>query len=98
MRLARGISAFMQESEEFELLPRGRDMEDVHIIVLFRARDEMVNKGLVKRVQDDRRVYVSGTMWEGRPACRIAVATWKVDLERDLELVTTVLKAVVQQT
>lgn len=103
VRLARAVSEFLASSEGYELLAQGPDsgnevvndrasFEDTHIIVLFRARDETLNDELVKRINSTRKMYVSGTKWDGRPACRIAVSTWKVDVERDLELIRGVLK------
>ena len=98
VRLTRAISKFIDESEEYESLPRQQretqDHTDVHVIVIFRAKDENVNAELVKRINATRKMYVSGTKWEGLPACRIAVSTWKVDVERDLELIIGVLKGV----
>jgi glutamate/tyrosine decarboxylase-like PLP-dependent enzyme len=67
---------------------------DTYIIILFRARDEKINTELVKRINATRKMYVSGTKWDGKPACRIAVSTWKVEVERDLGLVTGVLEEV----
>lgn len=99
VRLARGVSKFLSESEEFELLPSSRmtgdrAFDDVHIIVIFRAKNEDINANLVKRINATRKVYVSGTKWEGKPACRIAVSTWKVDVDRDLNLIRDVLGSV----
>lgn len=74
----------------------GSGFEDTHIIVLMRARDEGVNRGLVERINRMRKIYVSGTKWEGRDAVRIAVCTWKVEVERDLELVRGVLEGVLR--
>ncbi|OWP05124.1 hypothetical protein B2J93_5642 [Marssonina coronariae] len=97
VRLARGIAEFLSGSEDFELLPSQPSSDgnyaDVHIIVIFRARDEAVNAELVKRVNGTNKIYVSGTKWDGKPACRIAVSTWRVDVERDLDLVKEVLRA-----
>ncbi|KAK6584120.1 hypothetical protein PZA11_003850 [Diplocarpon coronariae] len=97
VRLARGIAEFLSGSEDFELLPSQPSSDgnyaDVHIIVIFRARDEAVNAELVKRVNGTNKIYVSGTKWDGKPACRIAVSTWRVDVERDLDLVKKVLRA-----
>lgn len=100
VRLARGISRFLKESEDFELLaslPVGKDENfgDVHIIVLFRAKNIELNQELVRRVNATSKMYISGTEWNGKPACRIAVSTWKVDVCRDLELVKAVLEEVV---
>lgn len=69
---------------------------NTHIIVLFRAEDDKINTELVNRINATRRMYVSGTKWEGKPACRIAISTWKVDIVRDLKLVTGVLEQVLK--
>ncbi|KAJ4359428.1 hypothetical protein N0V95_002175 [Ascochyta clinopodiicola] len=97
--LSRGIAEFISSSEDFELLPvRGEDVDDVleriYIIVLFRAKNETLNQQLVDRIKASRRIYVSGTSWEGRPACRFAVSNWMVDVDRDLPVVTQVLQDV----
>lgn len=52
----------------------------------------MVNDDLAKRINASRKIYVSGTKWDGRAACRIAVSTWKVDVERDFGRVKEVLE------
>ena len=67
---------------------------DIHISVLFRVKDEKLNEVLGKKINDTRKIYVSGTKWEGRPACRIAVSTWKVDVERDTKIVVDVLEGI----
>lgn len=100
VRLARGISVFLDASEDYELLGQGSTSKDVtkfdktHIIVIFRAKDENTNAELVKRINATRRLYVSGTKWDGKPACRVAISTWKVEVDRDLELVQEVLQNV----
>jgi glutamate/tyrosine decarboxylase-like PLP-dependent enzyme len=76
----------------------GEKYLDTHIIILFRARDEMINASLVGKINSTRKMYVSGTKWDGKPACRIAVSTWKVDVERDLELVTGVLEEILKDS
>ncbi|KAG4419415.1 hypothetical protein IFR04_007466 [Cadophora malorum] len=95
VRLARGVSRFLSESEDFELLAtqpnQSGEFDNVHIIVIFRAKNESVNAELVKKINDTRKMYVSGTKWEGKPACRIAVSTWRVDVGRDVRLVEEVL-------
>jgi hypothetical protein len=67
---------------------------NTHIVVLFRAKQDTINAELVKRINGTRKMYVSGTKWDGEPACRIAVSTWKVDVARDVKLVTDVLQQV----
>lgn len=98
VRLARGISKFLQESEEYELLPNGEKegFHGVHIIVIFRARDEKINEELVGRINGTRKMYVSGTKWDGKSASRIAISTWKVDVERDLKLISGILHELVR--
>ncbi|KAL2073304.1 hypothetical protein VTL71DRAFT_10628 [Oculimacula yallundae] len=90
VQLARGISKFLTESEDFELLATGPgqngEFDDVHIIVIFKTKNESINADLVQRINATRKMYVSGTKWDGNPACRIALSTWKVDVERDLRL------------
>lgn len=97
--LSRGIAKFVLEGEDYELLPRSDSaVEDVlmsvYIIVLFRAKNEELNRQLVDRIKASRKIYVSGTSWEGRSACRFAVSNWMVDVDRDLPLVTQVLQDV----
>jgi glutamate/tyrosine decarboxylase-like PLP-dependent enzyme len=101
--LARGISKFIDDSEEYELLPRRRSAEstpkqyeDVHTTALFRAKDEKKNEELVSRINATRKMYVSGTKWEGKTACRIAVSTWRVEVERDVKLVIDILQDVLK--
>jgi len=104
IRLAREIAHFIAANEHYELLPNvDEDMppEDrlsrIYIIVLFRAKSPAVNEELVKRVNATKRIYISGTQWEGRPAARFAVANWQADAKQDLQLVQDVLLQVVNQ-
>ena len=94
VELARGIAKYISDSNMYELLPKGNEIENVYIIVLFRAKDEELNKNLVKKVNSSRRIYVSGTQWDGRPAARFAVASWMVSYARDMEIVKQVLDEV----
>ncbi|PHH83190.1 hypothetical protein CDD83_3037 [Cordyceps sp. RAO-2017] len=94
VRLARRLAAFLRDSPDYELLPdEGMDVEDVFIIVLFRAKSQALNDVLVERINDTRQMYVSGTVWDGGKAVRIAVSSWRVDVERDFDVATAVLKA-----
>ncbi|QSZ36740.1 hypothetical protein DSL72_006623 [Monilinia vaccinii-corymbosi] len=101
VRLARGIAKFLDAHARYELLAKGKlENEDVientHIIVIFRAINGSINNNLVHRINATRKLYVSGTKWEGNPACRIAVSTWKVDVDRDLQLIQEALNDVLQ--
>ncbi|ESZ98513.1 hypothetical protein SBOR_1175 [Sclerotinia borealis F-4128] len=101
VRLARAISKFLDAHAGYELLAKGKLenqslIENTHIIVIFRVNDDSINNDLVNRINTTRKMYVSGTKWEGKPACRIAVSTWKVDVDRDLRLIKNVLDGVLQ--
>lgn len=97
VRFARKISDFIYRHVEYELLPKNADQPaagfpSTFIVVLFKAKDKQINLDLVRRVNAMRVIYVSGTMWEGEPACRIAISTWKVSMVRDMSRVTDVLE------
>ena len=100
IELCRGIAKFILESEDYELLPAsGGSVEEtlsgIFIIVLFRAKNEELNKVLVEKIKATRKIYVSGTAWDGKPACRFAVSNWRTDAKRDLPLIQEVLQSVV---
>lgn len=99
--LARRIAKFLLESEDFEVLPEMEGsveevLSGIYIIVLFRAKDDALNNELVKRVKESRKIYVSGTAWAGRPACRFAVSNWMTDANRDLPIIKEVLQSIVK--
>lgn len=60
-------------------------------MVLFRAKDDTRNKTLKERLNSGTKgqkdasseMYVSGTVWDGKPAVRIAVCNWRVDRGED---------------
>lgn len=96
--LSRAIAEFIQATPGYELLPLAGGGEEAHtrlrrvyMIVIFRAADDRVNAGLVRRINSTRRIYVSGTVWDGRPATRFAVANWQVDVARDIKVIKDVL-------
>lgn len=96
--LARKIAAFLRDSQHYEWLPsEDASTENLFMIVLFRARDPAVNEVMVDKINETRRIFVSGTKWNGQKAARIAVSSWRVDVEKDLEIVKDVLTAVVGQ-
>ncbi|KAF1987633.1 PLP-dependent transferase [Aulographum hederae CBS 113979] len=95
--LARRIAAYIQESPAYELLPDSSSLENIYIIVLFRAAPASLNSVLVKRINESRKIYVSGTEWDGVKACRFAVANWGVDVERDFGVVKDVLEEVAKE-
>ncbi|KAK5699899.1 hypothetical protein LTR97_006033 [Elasticomyces elasticus] len=95
--LARAIAQYLLDGKDYVLLPQhskgnsSDPLQHIYIVVLFRAKDEQLNKTLVKRVNASRRLYVSGTEWDGSPAVRFAISNWEVDVERDLRIVKDVL-------
>ena len=101
IRLSRAIAREILESADYQLLPLTQPevlaedrLQSIYIIVLFRAKDDTVNRDLTKRLNASRRLYVSGTQWEGQAAARFAVANWQVDVEHDIKVVKGVLKEV----
>jgi glutamate/tyrosine decarboxylase-like PLP-dependent enzyme len=100
VNLSRGIAEFLLDADDFVLLPkfersRAEILSNIFIIVLFKAKDEGLNKELVQRIKATRRIYVSGTAWNGLPACRFAVSNWMADIEKDLPVIKEVLTEVV---
>lgn len=93
--LARRVSICIRdECPHLELLPaglHGGGMETVYMCVLFRAREDALNDVLTQRIKDNRKVYASGTQWDGKPATRFAIAKWDTDVERDFKIVREVL-------
>jgi glutamate/tyrosine decarboxylase-like PLP-dependent enzyme len=101
IELSRGIAQFILESEDYELLPRSSGsaserLSDIFIIVIFRAKDDELNKSLVDKIKATRKIYVSGTAWGGKPACRFAVSNWMADVKKDLPIIKEVLRSVVR--
>lgn len=101
IRFARAVAAYIHEHPAYELLPESLDCrdridQDIFIVVLFKAKNASLNMDLVRRINSSGKMYVSGTKWHGQPASRIAVANWQVDPTRDLELVKTIVEAVLR--
>ena len=99
IELSRDIAEYILDSDDYELLPepalpKDELLKSIYIIVLFRAKDEGLNKELTARIKASRKIYVSGTAWKGRPACRFAVSNWMTDSRRDLPLIKQVLDEV----
>lgn len=96
INLARLVAAFISSHEGYELLPSAVTPAEIYMIVLFRAKDEALNTELVKRINATSRIYVSGTAWNGKPACRIAVSNWQAEPERDVAIIKGVLVQVLK--
>lgn len=100
IELSRGIANYILESAEYELLPlsnrsAGERLSDIFIIVIFRAKDDELNKSLVQKIKATKKIYVSGTAWGRKPACRFAVSNWMADVKKDLPIIKAVLQGVV---
>ncbi|KIW15578.1 hypothetical protein PV08_05626 [Exophiala spinifera] len=86
-----------QRETEAEMVAR------TYIIVLFRLREgddgdvdgrRRRRRDFVKNVNATGKIYISGTVWEGEPAARIAVSNWQADVKRDGDLIESVLHEV----
>ncbi|KAK7052355.1 pyridoxal phosphate-dependent transferase [Favolaschia claudopus] len=92
--LARCVASYIVDSTAYELLPND-DLSQIYMVVLFRARLESLNERLVSLLNGSREIHVSALPWKGRTAARIAVGTWRVEVERDLGLIVKALEAAV---
>jgi hypothetical protein len=102
IRFARAVAKFTLKHPDFELLPQFPESDEdkirhTYIIVLFRAKDNALNRELARMINATGRVYVSGTTWAGNPAIRIAASNWRVDEKRDFSIASGVLEEVVEQ-
>ncbi|KAJ5089945.1 hypothetical protein N7532_008629 [Penicillium argentinense] len=101
IRLARTIYDWIFDCAEFIALPEVISKTDLldqtFMTVLFRAKDDRLNCDLAKKINETSRMFVSGTSWQGAPACRIAISNWRVNVERDAALVIDVLTQVARQ-
>ncbi|KAK5629138.1 hypothetical protein RRF57_004853 [Xylaria bambusicola] len=83
--------------DEYVLLPDDESTasdENVHMVVLFRARDDGLNSVLVQRINEGNEWYVSGSSWDGKPAVRVAVSSWRADAEDAFDVVKKSLGAI----
>src|SRR6266511_618100 len=75
-------------AERVTELPRAELVNDVVLNqVLFRFESDARTDEILRRVQNDGRVWLSGTTWNGRKAIRVSVSNWQTgDEEIDLAL------------
>ncbi|KAK8873842.1 pyridoxal phosphate-dependent transferase [Apiospora arundinis] len=103
VRLTRGIAGVVRDSPDYILLPdeqgqeHGADLEDTHICVLFRAKEDSLNNVLVEAINATGLWYVSSTKWKGQKAVRVAVANWRINVTEDQELVRQSLASIAQE-
>jgi glutamate/tyrosine decarboxylase-like PLP-dependent enzyme len=98
---ARAIARAIQSCNEYVLLPDAglkplNIDEDIHIVVLFRAKADPLNEVLVQRINEGNRWYVSGSSWGGKPAVRVAVSSWRADYHDAFDTVRQSLMAIAQ--
>lgn len=99
IRLARALAVYFFQHPAFELLPKSLDHEtkieqEIFIVVLFRAKNNGLNDMLVSKINATSKTCVTGTLWEGHPASRIAVSNWQANPDRDFIVVKSVIEAV----
>lgn len=98
IRLARMIAEWLFDHPAYNVLPEANSKEELlgqtYMTVLFSAKEEELNNHLAKRINDTSKMFVSGTSWQGRSACRIAISNWRVNEQRDFAVVTAVLDSV----
>lgn len=96
IRFARMVAGWLYDHPAYTPLPVARSEDELcaqtFMVVLFRANDESLNQNLAKRINATSKMFVSGTSWDGKPACRIAVSNWRTDVLRDFAIVTDVLE------
>lgn len=101
VRLARMIAGWLYDHPHYILLPNDGSKQDLlertYLIVLFRATNSALNEELEDKINATSKIFVSGTSWSGQPACRIAIANWRVDEERDFSVVKAALDSVFPQ-
>ncbi|KAJ3021033.1 hypothetical protein HKX48_009352 [Thoreauomyces humboldtii] len=96
---AKAVGSWIEEDDvaktRFELL-----LPVVTNAVLFRVRprpdvsldvDSVRAKAVLAAANDLGKVFMTGTVWEGRPAIRIAVANWRTTVEDDMGLLKEAL-------
>ncbi|OJJ85857.1 pyridoxal phosphate-dependent decarboxylase family protein [Aspergillus glaucus CBS 516.65] len=102
IRLARKIAGWLFDHAEYTVLPETSSKDELlkhtYMVVLFCAKRDNMNRELSTKINAPLRMFVSGTAWQGKPACRIAIATCMVDEERDFGLVTDVLDNISEET
>ncbi|KOC16854.1 putative tyrosine decarboxylase [Aspergillus flavus AF70] len=100
IRLARMIAGWLFDHSEYNVLPEATTKEELmdqtFMVVLLSAKQDELNKVLAAKINETSKMFVSGTSWQGRPACRIAISNWRVQGDKEFEIVTDVLKSVVE--
>ncbi|KAL2809664.1 pyridoxal phosphate-dependent transferase [Aspergillus granulosus] len=97
IRLARQIAGWLFDHHKYNVLPEVAEkqelLERTFIVVLFSAKDDDLNRELTAKINATSKMFVSGTSWQGRPACRIAISNWRAE-ETDFDTVREVLRSI----
>lgn len=83
---ARAVAKYIDESEEYVLLPDS-DLSQTCTIVIFQAKDDELNRQLDARINSTRNIFLSGSVWNSRPAMRVAVSNWKIRGEKSEKVI-----------
>lgn len=101
IRLARMINGWLFDHTAYNVLPETSSKEQLldqtFMSVLFSAKSDELNQTLASKINETSKMFVSGTSWAGRTACRIAISNWRVVEERDFKIVTQVLESVARE-
>jgi glutamate/tyrosine decarboxylase-like PLP-dependent enzyme len=99
IRLARRIAGWLFDHPKYNVLPEVEEREELlertFMIVLVSAKDDDLNRQLTPKINATSKMFVSGTSWLGRPACRIAISNWRAE-EKDFDNVRGVLESIVE--
>ncbi|KAJ3183415.1 hypothetical protein HDU87_006734 [Geranomyces variabilis] len=94
-RFAAALGAWVDASANYELLqPVCLNTVLFRVIAVDVAQDR--TKAVLSRVNASGKVFMTGTVWAGRPAIRAAIANWRTT-EDDLQIVTDALVAAANQ-
>jgi glutamate/tyrosine decarboxylase-like PLP-dependent enzyme len=83
-------------AERIVALPGAEVLNDVVLNqVLFRFESDERTEEVLKAVQDSGRIWLAGTLWNGRRAIRLSVSNWQTG-EREIELALDVFAGALQ--
>ncbi|KAL4869056.1 hypothetical protein BDV12DRAFT_168532 [Aspergillus spectabilis] len=101
IRLARKITEWLFDHPKYNALPASDKKEELlertYIVALVSAKDDDLNHQLAAKINETSKIFVSGTSWQGRPACRIAISNWRVKTDNVFAIVKEVLDSVAER-
>lgn len=93
---ARQVASYLDSHPAYELLNKQEGDHIVPLNIVLFAEKEPQEQPLADRINNTRKMYVSGTAWRGQKAVRLAVSNWRTG-DADLSIVKEVLDEVVQK-